>query len=167
MVKKLAEMSIHSSTIEEATAAVPAVPYGSIDVTKPETSSTEKVGRPSEALTIDTSPTILSNFEKSVTSPVLISQPLSGPEGSMKSVSFSDVGVALDGGSGVIRVSFGSNQGSQQPVSLSMGATNDDDSSVTSIGTAITATSAVQYHGSVVIKTKKEKKIKSTTVMEL
>ena len=85
----------------------------------------------------------------------------------MKSVSFSDVGVALDGGSGVIRVSFDSNQGSQQPVSLSMGATNDDDSSVTSIGTAITATSAVQYHGSVVIKTKKEKKIKSTTVMEL
>jgi len=167
MAKTLAEMSIYSSSTEVATAVVPAAPYDSINVTKSETSFTEKVGRPDEALTIDTSPAILSSFEKLVTSPVLISQPLSGLEGSMKNVTFSDTGDALDGGGGVICDGFDSNLGSQQSVSLSVDAANDDNGSVTSIGTTITATSAVQYHGSVVIKTRKEKKIKSTTVMEL
>ena len=63
-----------------------------------------------------------------------------------------------------------SDTGLQLPLPRFIGTIDDDDdnSSVTSISTAITASSAVQYHGSVRVKKKiREKRIKNTTVIEL
>ena len=171
MAKKLAEISAYSSSTEEVTSVVDVKPHDNTIIAKSEVSSAKNVQTIDDTLTIDTSPGVVSSFESTTRSPAHVSQPLSGlANNSAKAISSSDAENPLDRGTddGISR-SFGSDPGLglQLPVFAGMSATNDDDSSVTSIGTAITATSAVQHHGTVRIKYKKEKKIKSTTVMEL